>query len=147
MAILPFLSSSKETVNESHMRNLILMAKSDNSIDKSEVEVIIKIGLQRGFTEKQVKTMIRNNQDPNIVKPEGEKEMFEQLYDLTLVMCADGIIEDDEMEFITGFANEIGFRKTSSALIVVCILEGMDNNLPQEQIYQETKVYMKNKLE
>lgn len=147
MALLSFLSTTKESVNESHMRNLILMAKSDNSIDESEVEVIINIGLERGFTQKQIKDMIRNNHDPQIIKPEGDREMFEQLYDLTLVMCADGIIEDDEMEFITNFANEIGFRKTSSAFIVVSILEGMDNNLSVDEIFTKTRVYMRNKLE
>ncbi len=123
------------------------MAKSDNTIDETEVEVIIKIGLERGFTQAQVKKMIRNNQDPKIIKPEGEKEMFEQLYDLTLVMCADGIIEEDEMDFVTGFANEIGFRKTSSALIVDTILEGMENGAPRDKIFSDTKIYMRNKLE
>ena len=92
-------------------------------------------------------TLIRNDRTPEIIPPEGEKEMFDQLYDLTLVMLADGIIEEDEMEFVTGFANQIGFRKTSSAFIVDSILEGMENKQTQNQIYRETQSFMKNIIE
>lgn len=148
MALFKFLTKNKDEVRESHMHNLILMAKSDNSIDKSEIEAILSIGQEQGFTEDEVKKMILTDLNPKaIIIPEEEHEMFKQLHNLSLVMCADGIIENDEMEFVTDFATQLGFRKTSSAFIVDRILEGIEEKLSIEQIYQETKIFMKRDIE
>lgn len=144
--MLSFFSSKAVVQNESHMKNLILMAKSDNSIDKTEVDVIMTIGVERGFTRQQVREFIKNTDKANIIQPETPRGMFEQLYDLTRVMCADGVIEDDEMEFVTGFANKLGFRKTSSAFIVDRILEGMEEKLGKDEIFEATKIFMRTKL-
>lgn len=144
--MLSFFGNKAEVQNESHMKNLILMAKSDNSIDKTEVAVIMDIGVERGFTRDQVREFIKNTNKAKIIPPDSSKGMFEQLYDLARVMCADGIIEEDEMEFVTGFANKLGFRKTSSAFIVDRILEGMEEKLDKDTIFDATKIFMKTKL-
>ena len=144
--MLSFFGNKAEAQNESHMKNLILMAKSDNSIDQTEVAVIMDIGVERGFTRAQIREFIKNTDKAKIVQPDSSKGMFEQLYDLARVMCADGVIEDDEMEFVTGFANKLGFRKTSSAFIVDRILEGIEEKLDKDTIFDATKIFMRTKL-
>ena len=52
--MLGFFDNEKIESDESHVRNLILMAKADNSIDKSELEVIFTVGKQRGFSKEEV---------------------------------------------------------------------------------------------
>ena len=142
MAIFSFLTGSKEAQNEAHLRNLILMARSDNDIDKSEVDVIVNIGIDRGFTEGQIKKMLKNNDRSELFIPDNDHERFDQLYDLTQVMLADGIIEDDEMEYCTNFANKIGFRKTISWLLILLILEGVEKGVDKEWIYHRCKHYL-----
>lgn len=139
-------STSKEVQNESHMKNLIMMARSDNSIDKTEVDVIMQIGEERGLSKARVKELLTSKDKAKIIPPDSPRDMFEQLFDLTRVMCADDVIEDDEMEFVTGFANKIGFRKMSSAFIVDRILEGMEEKLSKDQIFEATKMYMRTKI-
>ena len=137
---------TKEVQNESHMKNLIMMARSDNSIDKSEVDVIMTIGEERGLRKKWIKELLTSSDKAKIIQPETQRDMFDQLYDLTRVMCADDVIEDDEMEFVTGFANRIGFRKVSSAFIVDRILEGMEDKLNKNDIFDATKIFMRTKI-
>ncbi len=137
-----FLTGGKEAQNESHLKNLILMARSDNDIDKSEVDVIMKIGKERGFTEVQIKDMLKSNERTDLITPENDNERFEQLYDLTQVMLADGIIEDDELEYCTKFANKIGFRKTISWMLILLILEGVEKGVDKEWIYHRCKHYL-----
>ena len=56
--MISIFGGNKEEQNEAHLKNLILMARSDNDIDKSEIEVIFKIGLDRGIAEHRVKELL-----------------------------------------------------------------------------------------
>lgn len=139
------LFKTKEEKNESHLKNLILMARSDNDIDTNEVQEIFKIGLERGFSEEEVKGFLTQKGRNELIIPENDTERFEQLYDLTKVMLADGIIEDDEMEFCTGFAGKLGFRKTISWLLILLILEGIEKGVDKEWIYDRCRSFLKEK--
>ena len=137
--MLGFFENDKIESDESHVRNLILMAKSDNSIDKKELEVIMQVGKERGFDRDEVIEFIKDNQRTGLIRPDTVLEKFEQLHDLVLVMLADGVIEEDEMDFIVNFANKLGFRKVTSAFIVTYILEGKEQDLSQRQIFNRIK--------
>ena len=137
--MLGFFENEKIETDESHVRNLILMAKADNSIDKRELEVIFKVGKEHGFSKEEVIEFIKDNKSTGLIKPESVMEKFDQLHDLALVMLADGVIEDEEMDFIVNFSNKLGFRKVTSAFIVTYILEGREQDLSQRQIYKRIK--------
>jgi tellurite resistance protein len=143
--MISIFGTNKGEQNESHLKNLILMARSDNDIDKSEVEVIFKIGLERGIPESRVKELLSSKERNELVVPEHDSERFEQLYDLTMVMLADGIIEDDEMEFCTDFAGKLGFRKTISWLLILMILEGIEKGVDKDWIFDRCRMYFKEK--
>ena len=129
--------------NESHLKNLILMAKSDNDMDKSEIEVIFKIGIERGMDEEKIKEYLSSTQKGDLHIPDNDHDRFDQLYDLTQVMLADGVIEDDEMEFCTDFANKVGFRKTIAWLLILMILEGIEKGVDKEWIFDRCRMYFK----
>ncbi len=139
--MISIFRGNKEEQNESHLKNLILMARSDNDIDKSEVEVIFKIGLDRGITEERVKELLSSKVRSELVVPEHDHERFDQIYDLTMVMLADGIIEDDEMDFCTDFAGKLGFRKTISWLLILMVLEGIEKGVDKDWIFDRCRVY------
>ena len=141
MSSFPFFGKSKYQQNEAHLQNLILMAKSDHSIDQSELVVIYKIGINRNFTEGEIKELLRCHKKTKLIIPENNQDKFEQLYDLTLVMMADGIIEDDEMNFCIDFGNKLGLRKTNAALMVTEIVEGLESEFDKFDIFNQTKKY------
>jgi uncharacterized membrane protein YebE (DUF533 family) len=141
--MLSFFNRRKIAIDESHMRNLIMMARSDDNIDKREVETILRIGKERGFTENQVKDFLRSDETSlKLISPESNLEKFEQLYDLTQVMMADGIIEDDEMNFCTRFAQRLQLRKTCAALTITNIIAGIESKWNKERIFSEARVYL-----
>lgn len=128
--------------NESHIRNLILMAKSDDHVDDTELEIIFKIGKERGFTEQEINYFLKDETSFKIIQPKEIEECFEQLYDLALVMMADGIIEDDEMDFCTEFAEELGLESKEASFIVMSIVEGLENNFAKTTIYQTSRKFL-----
>lgn len=132
----------KGNQQESHLRNLILMANSDNSISKSEIEAIYEIGIKRGISRDRIKSILRDTKEIELFIPDNGHDKFEQIYDLVIVMLADGVIEDYEMNFCTNIANKFGFRKTISALIVIRITQGIKEKLSKKQIKELCKDYL-----
>ena len=70
-----FSAPAKEVQNESQMKNLIMMARSDNSIDKTEVDVIMTIGEEQGLTKKRIKELLTSNDKAKIIQPETKRNM------------------------------------------------------------------------
>lgn len=124
---------------ESHIRNLILMAKSDDHMDERELAVILKIGQEKGFSKDEIEYFIQDDSNFDLIQPTEIIECFEQLYDLGLVMMADGIIEDDEIDFCTDFAEKLGLSSKEANMITLSIAEGLENSFSKHTIYQTTK--------
>jgi uncharacterized tellurite resistance protein B-like protein len=133
--MLSIFSRGKSRQQESHIRNLLLMANSDNNISKSEIQVIYDIGIEKGLNTEEIKDIIRDDSEKKLITPENVEDKFEQLYDLVLVMLADGIIEEDEIEFCTNVAEKFGFRKTIAALLIIYITEYRQKGLEKYAIY------------
>lgn len=132
--MLSIFQSKKVQEQESHIRNLILMANSDNSISKSEVETIFQIGIEQGISQNKIKEILRDRTEREIYIPETPHEKFEHLNDLVRVMLADGVIEEHEMKFCTDIAVKFGFRKTIAALLVLRMTKGQKDGLTSNQI-------------
>lgn len=143
MNIIPAFDGNKKKQNEAHLKNLILMALSDHNIDKSEVEVIYQIGLDRGILPERIKELLISKERSSLIVPANDYDRFEQLYDLTIVMLADGIVEDEEMEFCTDFASKLGFRKTISWLLILSILDGVEKGLSRKEVFSICRSYLK----
>lgn len=127
---------------ESHIRNLILMAKSDNYLDQRELAIIMKIGLEKGFTEDEINYFVRDDSYFDLIPPKQLIECFEQLYDLGLVMMADGIIQDNELNYYKKFAEKLGLSNKHANFVTLTIVEGLDNNFGKNTIFQASKKFL-----
>ena len=116
-----------------HIKNLVLLANADGNLSADEVRVIMKIGLERGMSQEDVRNVIRDTDEQRLNIPKSETEKLEQLYDLVLVMLSDGIIEKSEMSFCTLTAEKFGFRKTISALLVIYMSEYVEKDLSRDE--------------
>ena len=56
--------------NESHIRNLILMAKSDNYIDHRELDVIYTIGEEKGFSREEIEYFLIDDSQFELIQPQ-----------------------------------------------------------------------------
>lgn len=135
-------------VSEYHLQNLVLMARSDKVLRKAEIDLIIQIGKERGFTGEEMKQFFENEDltKQEFIPAQNNYERFLQLYDLTLIMCADGYMDDREVAFLVQYGTKLGLRKTSSAFMALKIESGIKAKLPKEEIYESAKEYMNESL-
>ena len=81
----------------SHFRNLIAIAFSDGSVDESEKDVMLAIGKRIGITSYEIQEILENPDNIELCIPKSMIEKLNHIYDLVLIMLADGKIDKNEI--------------------------------------------------
>jgi uncharacterized membrane protein YebE (DUF533 family) len=127
---------------KSHIQNLGALAKIDGHVDSSEMSFIISVGTKNGMKADDVRTLLANSDATKFVLPDNDSERFDQIYDLVEMMLADGIIDDNEMDFCIDMAGKLGFRKAIVGVLVRKISMGVKDGLKREDIKREAHAFL-----
>src|SRR6478735_898368 len=127
---------------KSHLMNLGALAKVDGHIDTSEMNYIITIGKKNGLKEEEVKALMANTSNIKLEIPTNDSERFDQIYDLVEMMLADGIVDDNEMDFCIDMATKLGFRKAIVGVLVRKISMGVKDGHSRDHIKKEAQSFL-----
>ncbi|NEM97110.1 tellurite resistance TerB family protein [Pontibacter burrus] len=137
------LFESEETKRlKSHLTNLGALAKIDGHLDPAEINFIISIGTRHGMRASEVKDLLAGTDRVKPQLPSNDSERFDQLYDLVEMMLADGIVDENEMDFCMHMAERLGFKKSVVGVLVRKITLGVKDGLTREDIKQETQAFL-----
>jgi uncharacterized membrane protein YebE (DUF533 family) len=137
-----FFENEQTKKIKSHIVNLAALAKADGHIDEREMNFIVAIGQKNGMRAAEVRSVVANSGSVNPLLPDNDSERFDQIFDLVDMMLADGIVDDNEMEFCIDMAGKLGFRKAIVGVLVRKISLGVKDGLPREQIKEETQSFL-----
>ncbi|MGY2132168.1 tellurite resistance TerB family protein [Hymenobacter sp. HD11105] len=137
-----FFENEQTKKIKSHIVNLAALAKADGHIDEREMNFIVAIGQKNGMRAAEVRSVVANSGSVNPLLPDNDSERFDQIFDLVDMMLADGIVDDNEMEFCIDMAGKLGFRKAIVGVLVRKISMGVKDGLPREQIKEETQSFL-----
>ena len=123
---------------KSHLLNLAALAKADGHIDAREMSFIMAVGKKNGIDAAEVKELVSGAKGASNELPTTDSERFDQIYDLVHMMLADGIVDDNEMDFCIMMAEKLGFRQAIVGVLVRKISQGVKDGVPQEQVKEES---------
>ncbi|MCU0428388.1 MAG: TerB family tellurite resistance protein [Cytophagaceae bacterium] len=130
------LFETKKTKSlKSHLANLVAIAKSDGDFSVAEKRLIFDIGVKNGLSTDEVKKIIRSEKPIEFKVPENDSERFDELFDLCLMMNADGEISEDEISNCIELAEKLGFKKHITGVLVrriVTLVTGEDPKSKEE---------------
>ena len=121
-----------------HLLNLAALAKADGHVDAREMAFIVAVGKKNGLAENEVKDLVSGAKGTSAELPDTDSERFDQIYDLVHMMLADGIVDDNEMDFCIMMAEKLGFRQAIVGVLVRKISQGVKDGVPQEQVKEES---------
>ncbi|MBB6612440.1 TerB family tellurite resistance protein [Pontibacter sp. Tf4] len=137
------LFESEETKKlKSHLTNLGALAKIDGHLDPAEIDFIIGIGTRHGMRASEVKSLLADSGRVTPQLPHNDSERFDQIYDLVEMMLADGIVDENEMDFCMHMATRLGFKKSVVGVLVRKITTGVKDGLTRDHIKQEAQAYL-----
>jgi uncharacterized tellurite resistance protein B-like protein len=106
-----FFENQYLSYKKDHIKNLMALAKADGHVHEKERAVIFKIGKRYGLKERQVQTILDSHEKFKVNVPNNHFDKMNVLYDLMLIVFADGVIEKKEIEFCENIAKELQMKK------------------------------------
>lgn len=131
------MSEKIDTLN--HLNNLLNMALADSNIDINELTLIYDMGLERGITKSEIDELQKNVKDTSITPPTELKDKIRLLYDLCLIIWADGKVVKEEKDLLLKFIIQCKFKKENAEEIAEYLLEKTKSKVSPEEILKEIK--------
>ncbi|MDH5396823.1 MAG: TerB family tellurite resistance protein [Cyclobacteriaceae bacterium] len=96
---------------KNHLKNLIALAKADGEIHELEEQLIYKAGHKYGLKDRQIESLLKSEETHVITVPENHNNRMNQLYDIMLMVYADGVVDDNEIEFCHDIVRTFGYKE------------------------------------
>jgi uncharacterized tellurite resistance protein B-like protein len=99
------------TYKKNHIKNLLALAKADDHMHEKEVELLFRLGAKYGLKDWQVQNLIDSVEKHELIVPDNFNDRMNLLYDLLLMVYADGVVKKGEIEFCEDVARQFGLKK------------------------------------
>jgi hypothetical protein len=120
--------------------HLVRIAKADDIMSNTELELLNRIGKSLGFTEPEISKLIETTGKSDYVPPYELSKRFGQVYEILKMTLADGHIDNQEMRLAREFAMKSSFNETEIPSLLVLLIHGIKEGKDEEELYE---VYMK----
>jgi len=82
MNILNFFDHPGKIQNKEYFVHLVRIAKADDNISNSELELLHRIGKKLGFTDPEIDNLIATTDKSDYIPPYELSKRFEQVYEI-----------------------------------------------------------------
>lgn len=130
---------SEKTNTLNHLNDLLNMALADSNIDISELTLIYEMGLEKGITKSEIDELQRNIKATSVEPPKELEDKVKLLYDLCLIIWADGKVVKEEKDLLLKFIVQCKFKKEDAEEIADYLLERTKAKATLKEILDEIK--------
>ncbi len=116
-----------------HFLRLYQIAFADDNFDKLELEMLYKFASDRGLTKEQLDGILLNP-SASVSIPESIETRVEYLYDLAIMIWADGKVDEDEYVALKKYCKKFGFLDENIEALADYLLESANNGVSKEEI-------------
>ena len=109
--MIGFFEHQYLSYKKNHIKNLLALAKADGFIHEKEEKMLFKIGRRYGLKDRQIKTLVESDEKFQVNVPDNHQDKMNVLYDLMLIVFADGVVEKREVAFCEDMVKKFGMKK------------------------------------
>ncbi len=109
--MIGFFEHQYLSYKKNHIRNLLALAKADGHMHEKELEMLYKIGKRYGLKDRQVRELIDSAESPELIVPDNHNDKMNLLYDLLMMIHADGVVDEGEIRFFEDAVLKFGMKK------------------------------------
>jgi hypothetical protein len=125
--------------NKNYFVHLVRIAKADDFVSYNELELLVRIGKNLGFTDPEIDKLIKTTGKFDYDPPYELSKRFDQVYEIVKMTLADGVIDNSEMRLASGFATISGFTESEIPKLLVLLISGIKNGLDEEHLFEDYK--------
>jgi|TARA_Y100000991_G_C21920792_1_gene326402 hypothetical protein len=139
MSYSGIFSGNFKTRNRDHFAAIVRVALSDNIITEKEQKFINRLAILLEIDQSEVDQIIKNPKSYPINPPSNEQRRLERLYDLSRIVVADDIADEDEIELLKKFILALGFPSEEVDLITKKAIKLVQNNTEEDEFISSFK--------
>ncbi|WP_027383390.1 hypothetical protein [Epilithonimonas caeni] len=124
---------------KAHFLRLYQMAICDDDFSALELKMLYKCAEERGISSKNLDDILLNPINIKSLVPQTIEEKIDYLYDLTIMIWADGIVSPDEYSAMQKYVLMFGFLEENAMAIVDYMIEAVKVGKHKNEIIFELK--------
>ncbi|GGG05660.1 MULTISPECIES: hypothetical protein [Pontibacter] len=124
---------------KTHFLNLYFLALSDTQIDTQELEMLFKLGQERGIQKEEIEQIILQPDSTKFTIPQDTVTKIEYLYDYVTMILADGKVDEHEHLTLKKFCLKFGFDERNVPAIMQFLIEEAMNGTDKREIIEQVK--------
>ena len=109
--MIGFFEHQYLSYKKNHIKNLLALAKADGHVHEKEEKMLFKIGKRYGLKDRQIQALLDSNEKFEVNVPDNYNDKMNVLYDLMLMVYADGVVEKKEIAFCESVVKKFGMKK------------------------------------
>jgi uncharacterized tellurite resistance protein B-like protein len=124
---------------KAHFLRLYQMAICDDDFSALELKMLYKCAEERGISSKNLDEILLNPINLKSLIPKTIEEKVDYLYDLTVMIWADGIVSPNEYSVMQKYVLMFGFLEENVTAIVDYLIEAVKIGKNKSEILYELK--------
>ncbi len=124
---------------KAHFLRLYQMAICDDNFSPLELKALYKSAEERGISQKNLDEILLNPVNSKMVVPESIEEKIDYLYDLTVMIWADGIVSPNERTSLEKYVLMFGFIEENVLQIVDYLIDSVKEGKTKTDILNDLK--------
>lgn len=124
---------------KAHFLRLYQMAICDDDFSALELKMLYKCAEDRGISSKNLDEILLNPINLKSLVPQTIEEKVDYLYDLTVMIWADGIVSPNEYSAMQKYVLMFGFLEENVTAIVDYLIEAVKIGKNKSEILYELK--------
>ncbi len=124
---------------KAHFLRLYQMAICDDDFSALELKMLYKCAEERGISSKNLDEILLNPINFKSLIPQTIEEKIDYLYDLTVMIWADGIVSPNEYSAMEKYVLMFGFLEENVTAIVDYLIEAVKIGKNKSEIFYELK--------
>ncbi|QWT84934.1 MULTISPECIES: hypothetical protein [unclassified Chryseobacterium] len=124
---------------KAHFLRLYQMAICDDDFSALELKMLYKCAEERGISSKNLDDILLNPINLKSLIPKTIEEKVDYLYDLTVMIWADGVVSPNEYSAMQKYVLMFGFLQENTTAIVDYLIEAIKIGKNKSEILYELK--------
>lgn len=124
---------------KAHFLRLYQMAICDDDFSPLELKMLYKTAEERGISSKKLDEILLNPINSKSLIPETIEEKVEYLFDLTVMIWADGVVTENELSSLNKYVALFGFVEENVKDIADYFIEAVKQGKTKQDILNDLK--------
>ncbi len=133
---------------KSRLSILVNIAMSDGEMPRSEMNLIKELGERAGLSDSEIKEIISNPmqlEEMTFWNDIGDNDRFEFMYNIYLLMKADGKLVKEEINYCLQVAKLLGYRESVLFEFITAVQSDDSVSFSKPEVKDKVQKYLREK--